>query len=329
MTRAARCPVRRVSNASRGRHSASHAPGTERSSSPSQWCGPRVRAPTGARRPTGANERRALLGVIFHAGALEQRPLSEVVAAVDRHEPDEARAALARHGADRALDLLEGILATEGREQSGIWSTASGVLAGYRTDAALASTTGRSLDVDELLTSRGTLYICAGSDHQRHAAPLVAGLLREVRSAAYERSLSATLAVSGEALRAVASGAYDTSTACRPRRAGEHRSPPRSPDPRCRRRQPGRRDAGLPAGPRAGPCTVGPRGGRVPVAVRDKARLSRNRRHTDPRGGVAPRRRARSADPVGDARTTPVRSSRGWARARPGPCRCARTAFSR
>jgi type IV secretory pathway TraG/TraD family ATPase VirD4 len=140
----------------------------------------------------------ALLAVVFHAGALEDRPVPQVLADVDRHEADEARAALARNGADRALDLLEGIVATEGREQSGIWSTASGVLAAYRTDAALGSTRGRLLDSAELLGSRGTLYICAGSDHQRHAAPLIAGLVREVRSAAYQRSFSTTLATSGD-----------------------------------------------------------------------------------------------------------------------------------
>ena len=38
--------------------------------------------------------------------------------------------------------------------------------------------------------------MCAGSDHQRHAAPLVAGLLREVRSAAYQRSLFKAVAAS-------------------------------------------------------------------------------------------------------------------------------------
>ena len=135
----------------------------------------------------------ALLAVVLHAGALEQRPFREVLATVNRHDPDEARAALARCGADRALDLLEGIVATEGREQSGIWSTASGVLAGYRTDAALESTEGRLLDVTELLENRGTLYLCAGSDQQRQAAPLVAGLLREARTAAYQRSQAATL----------------------------------------------------------------------------------------------------------------------------------------
>ena len=148
----------------------------------------------------------ALLAVMFHAAALERRPFAEVVAAVDRHDPDEARAPLARHRADRALNLLEGIVATEGRELSGIWSTASGVLAGYRTDAALASTEGRQLDAAELLGGRATLYICAGSDQQRHAAPLVAGVLRQVRSAAYERCLSATVAASGDRATVAASG---------------------------------------------------------------------------------------------------------------------------
>ncbi len=139
----------------------------------------------------------ALLSVVLHAGALEQRPFSEVLAGVNRHDADETRLALARHGAERPLDLLEGIVGTDGREQSGIWSTTSGVLAGYRTDAALASSSGRLLETAEFLDLRSTLYVCAGSDFQHHAAPLVAGLLREVRSAAYETSLKSTLYGSG------------------------------------------------------------------------------------------------------------------------------------
>ena len=140
----------------------------------------------------------ALLSVVLHAGALEQRPFSDVLAGVNRHDADETRLALARHGAERPLDLLEGIVGTDGREQSGIWSTTSGVLAGYRTDSAVASTKGRLLDTAEFLDLGATLYICAGSDFQHQAAPLVAGLLREVRSAAYETSLKMTLYGSGE-----------------------------------------------------------------------------------------------------------------------------------
>ena len=95
----------------------------------------------------------ALLAALFHAGALAGQPFSKVVAGVDRHEPDEALGILARHGAERALDLLDGIVSTDGREQSGIWSTASGVLAGYRTDAALASAAVTPLDVADCWTT--------------------------------------------------------------------------------------------------------------------------------------------------------------------------------
>ncbi len=138
----------------------------------------------------------ALLASLLHAGALQGQLFRQVLGAVNRHSPDESLAGLARHGADRALDVLEGIVATDSREQSGIWSTAAGVLAGYRTDAALASTEGRLLDLDDLLKRRGTLYVCAGSDQQRQAAPLVTGLLREVRSAAYQLSRDETVAAS-------------------------------------------------------------------------------------------------------------------------------------
>jgi type IV secretory pathway TraG/TraD family ATPase VirD4 len=140
----------------------------------------------------------ALLACMLHGGALAERPFAEVLSDINRHDAEETRVSLAQSGADRALDLLEGVVATDSREQSGIWSTTSGVLAGYRSDAALASAHGRTLDAVDLLDARATLYICAGSDQQRSAAPLVAGLLREMRSAAYLRSSSAALANAGE-----------------------------------------------------------------------------------------------------------------------------------
>ncbi|MCU1493102.1 MAG: hypothetical protein JWO62_866 [Acidimicrobiaceae bacterium] len=127
----------------------------------------------------------ALLACVLHAAALDGASIDAVVSAVNRHEADRYLTVLARNGADLALDLLSGIMATDGREQSGIWSTASGVLAGYRTAASLASARARPLDPAELVGTRATLYLAASSEHQRHVAPLVAGLVRDVRSAAY------------------------------------------------------------------------------------------------------------------------------------------------
>jgi type IV secretory pathway TraG/TraD family ATPase VirD4 len=135
------------------------------------------------------NERAtALLAVAFHAGALEGIGFARVLEAIDRREPEIFTTPLARNNADGASNLLYGITATDSREQSGIWSTAAGVLAGYRSDAAIASTTGPALDARRFVRDPSTLYVCAGSDDQRHAAALVAGVLRDVRVAAYERA---------------------------------------------------------------------------------------------------------------------------------------------
>lgn len=153
-------------------------------------------AMVGAARPAGdrgdaahwTERAGALVACVLHSAAIEGASLDTVVSAVNRHDADRFGSVLARRGAELALDLLAGILATDSREQSGIWSTASGVLAGYRTGAALESARAPHLDPAELVASRATLYLVAPSEHQRHVAPLVAGLVRDVRSAAYERA---------------------------------------------------------------------------------------------------------------------------------------------
>jgi type IV secretion system protein VirD4 len=135
------------------------------------------------------NERAtALLSVAFHAGALGNLPFARVMEAIDRRQPDDFELPLAAADAERALQLLAGITATEPREQSGIWSTASSALAGYRTDAAIESTVGTPLEASRFAAEPSTLYVCAGSDEQRQTAPLVAGVLRDLRVAAYQRS---------------------------------------------------------------------------------------------------------------------------------------------
>ncbi len=67
-------------------------------------------------------------------------------------------------------DLLTGIVATDSREQSGIWSTASGVLAAYRTDGVMESTRLPPLDLDSFCAGTNTLYICSSGRRQRQFA---------------------------------------------------------------------------------------------------------------------------------------------------------------
>ena len=89
------------------------------------------------------------------------------------------------------MDLRQlGITETDSREQSGIWSTASSVLAAYRSAAALDSTARTPFDADAFVAERQTLYICASGDTQAHVGPLIVGLIRDLRSAAYRQAAS-------------------------------------------------------------------------------------------------------------------------------------------
>ena len=132
----------------------------------------------------------ALLSTLLHAAATEELPMRDVLQWIDRHNGAPALEILASNaGGDApATDLLAGIVATDSREQSGIWSTASGVLAAYRTKGALASTVAAPLDLEEFCGGANTLYVCSAGRRQRQFAPLVVAIMGDVRDAAYVRS---------------------------------------------------------------------------------------------------------------------------------------------
>jgi type IV secretory pathway TraG/TraD family ATPase VirD4 len=132
----------------------------------------------------------ALLSTLLHAAAMEELGMRDVLRWIDRHDGARALEILAGHtGTDTpATDLLTGIVATDLREQSGIWSTTSGVLAAYRTVGALDSTRADPLDFEAFCSGPHTLYLCSAGRRQRQFAPLVVALLGDVRDAAYARS---------------------------------------------------------------------------------------------------------------------------------------------
>ncbi len=140
----------------------------------------------------------ALLAPLLHAAAIGDQDLTTVLSWIDRRQPVPALRLLDEGGATVAGDLLAGITATETREQSAIWSTASGVLAAYRSDAARATTVAPDFDAARFCESAGALYICATGRHQELAAPLVVELLSEVKNAAYKAQ--ALAAMTGDSL---------------------------------------------------------------------------------------------------------------------------------
>lgn len=132
----------------------------------------------------------ALLSTLIHAAALGEHPMRDVLSWIDRHDGSPALEILTSGKGHEvaATDLLSGIVATDSREQSGIWSTASGVLAAYRTAAAMASTEIPSLDFETFCSGTNTLYLCSAGRRQRQFAPLVVATIGDVRDATYARA---------------------------------------------------------------------------------------------------------------------------------------------
>ncbi|HEY1830081.1 MAG TPA: type IV secretory system conjugative DNA transfer family protein [Acidimicrobiales bacterium] len=130
----------------------------------------------------------ALMAPLLHAAALEDLGLRTVLRWIDRHDGAAPLQILSAVGGDESppVDLLTGIVSTDAREQSGIWSTASGVLSAYRTEAALASTSLPALDMTEFCGGPNTMYICAPGRRQLQLAPTVVAAMGDVRDTTYE-----------------------------------------------------------------------------------------------------------------------------------------------
>ena len=132
----------------------------------------------------------ALLSTLLHSAAVEHLSMRDVLRWIDRHEGAPALEILSSATSEgaSATDLLAGIVATDPREQSGIWSTTSGVLAAYRTDAAMVSTATPPLDLASFCDGPNTLYVCSTGRRQSQFAPLVVAMIGDVRDAAYART---------------------------------------------------------------------------------------------------------------------------------------------
>jgi type IV secretion system protein VirD4 len=130
----------------------------------------------------------ALLAPLLHAAALEGGDMRTVLTWVDRRLALPAQQALSGQpgrATDLARNLLDGITATDERELSGIWSTASGALSGFRSHEALEATGNPTFDPGQFVRSADTLYIAAPAHRQALVAPMVVGLIEDIRRASY------------------------------------------------------------------------------------------------------------------------------------------------
>lgn len=152
-----------------------------------------ARAMTGAARPAGRTgesahwiERaEALLAPLLHAAHLDGAGMDSVVGWVLRQDLEQAASALQLHGVRLGCDVLAGIAATDPREQSGIWSSAAGILAAYRSERVLDHSAPVNFDPASLIDGTDTVYVCAPARHQDLVAPIVVAFLDAARAGCY------------------------------------------------------------------------------------------------------------------------------------------------
>jgi type IV secretion system protein VirD4 len=130
----------------------------------------------------------ALLAPLLHAACLSERPVSEVLRWVLRQDLDAPARVLGAHDADTASDVLVGIARTDERERSSIFSATAGVLSAYNADATRRSAAHPNFDPGRFVASTDTLYITAPAHRQALAAPLIVGLLEQLRVAVFSHA---------------------------------------------------------------------------------------------------------------------------------------------
>lgn len=152
-----------------------------------------ARSMVGAARPAGrrgesahwTERAEALLAPLLHAAHLQGSGMEVVLGWVLRHDPGPAAGVLAGEGLRLGCDVLAGIEATDPREQSGIWSSAAGILAAYRSEQVLDHSYPVNFDPATLVAGRDTVYICAPARYQELVAPIVVAFLDQARAGAY------------------------------------------------------------------------------------------------------------------------------------------------
>ncbi|HLI33276.1 MAG TPA: type IV secretory system conjugative DNA transfer family protein [Solirubrobacteraceae bacterium] len=130
----------------------------------------------------------ALLAPLLYAAYLDYRPIAAVLTWVLRFDLDTPGKILEDHGAQVPCDVLAGIARTESRERSSIFSATAGTLAAYNSDAVRQSAAQADFNPSDFPSSSDTIYITAPAHRQALCAPLVVGLLEQIRHATYEHA---------------------------------------------------------------------------------------------------------------------------------------------
>lgn len=130
----------------------------------------------------------ALLAPLLYAANQTERPTADVLRWTLRQDLKPVLGILADTEARIAVDVLAGIERTDERERSSIFSATAGVLAAYNSDAVRTAASTPNFDPARFAASTDTIYITAPEHKQALCAPLIVGLLEQIRHATYDRA---------------------------------------------------------------------------------------------------------------------------------------------
>jgi type IV secretory pathway TraG/TraD family ATPase VirD4 len=131
---------------------------------------------------------RALLAPLLYAANQADLTIGEVLEWILYKNLEPALQILRDCDAPIAVAVLAGIDGTDSREKSSIFSATAGVLSAYNSDAVRASAASPNFDPDAFADSTDTIYITSSEEYQALCAPLIVGLLEQIRHAVYRRS---------------------------------------------------------------------------------------------------------------------------------------------
>ncbi len=134
------------------------------------------------------NERaEALLAPILYASGIKNCGMDEVIGSILTRDLNFATEVITQNSQNSIAEkVLRGLLQTEDRELSGIFSTAAGILSAYRSEKVINSSKNTNFSVKNFVKSGDTLYIASDSDDQSRIAPVVVSLLEEIKTETYK-----------------------------------------------------------------------------------------------------------------------------------------------
>ena len=130
----------------------------------------------------------SLMAPLIHAAQIGGYEMDTMMSWLNRRECKDPAGILKSCGEEMALDSLRGILLSEERERSGIFSTALGLLASYSFPEVHQYERFTRFDSGEFLNSSDTLYVVSPSHIQKLVAPVIVGMIDEAKNRSFAMS---------------------------------------------------------------------------------------------------------------------------------------------